>query len=535
MLSYDEVPYPNLSHVQSHPDSLATLTTLLGLSPSPIDNCRVLEIGCASGGNLIPMALSLPGSTLVGIDYSIRQIEDGQVAIAALGLTNISLRHMDIREITPELGQFDYIIAHGVFSWVPVDVRDQLLTVCKQNLAPNGVAFISYNVYPGWHMLATIRDMMLYHTRNMVDPIERVAKARGVLKFLSESVPSADHVRSHLLNAYSKFLQNEMGRIGPRADSFLLHDELEEINNPLYFHEFVTLAEAHGLQYVTEVDFRGALPNFWPPEVVQALTQMATNVVEMEQYLDFLRSRTFRQTLLCHAGLEINRTIEPAQLRKFHVAARAVPESERPDIRSRTVEKFKGLDGASLAIDHPLSKCAMMVLARRWPQTIPMEELPAQAAALLNGPNGGQAETTADITDEDWQVLSSNLLKAFVYSDDLVEVHVSPLQFTLEVSERPVASPWARFQAHDDVKVTNLRHERVEVDQLNQYLLPFLDGSRDCEALVDLLLAGPVAGGKLVVEQNDQPVTDPLEAREILTAELRANLEWLARAALLVA
>src|SRR5262249_52971407 len=156
--------------------------------------------------------------TLLGIDYSIRQIEEGQAAIAAVGVSNVSLRHMDIREITPELGQFDYIIAHGVFSGGPVERRDHLLTVCKQTLAPNGIAFISYNVYPGWHMLATIRDMMLFHTRNIEDPIERVAKARGVLKFLSESVPSADHVRSHLLNAYSKFLQNEMGRIGPRAD-----------------------------------------------------------------------------------------------------------------------------------------------------------------------------------------------------------------------------------------------------------------------------------------------------------------------------
>jgi len=530
MPTYDDVPYPNLSHVQTHPDTLATLTSLLGLSPAPIENCRVLEIGCASGGNLIPMALSLPGSTLVGIDYSGRQISDGQAAIDAIGVTNVSLRHMDILDITPELGEFDYIIAHGVFSWVPANVREKLLTVCKQNLAPAGVAFISYNVYPGWHMLANIRDMMMYHTRNITDPAERVAQARGVLKFLSESVPTADHVRSHLLNAYSKFLQNEMARIGPRSDSFLLHDELEEINFPLYFHEFVAQAEAHGLQYVTEVDFRGALPNFWPSEVVQALTQLATNVIEMEQYLDFLRSRTFRQTILCHAGLEINRTIEPEHLRKFHIAARAVPESEQPDIRSRTVEKFKGLDGASLAIDHPLSKSAMMVLARRWPQTLPMEELAGQAAALLSGPGAQPAE----VSEEDWHVLSSNLLKAFVYSDDLVEVHISPPQFTLQVSERPVASPWARWQAQEETKVTNLRHERVEVDPLNQYLLPFLDGSRDCQDLVDLLLAGPVAGGKLVVEQNDQPVNDPAEAREILTSELQANLDWLAHAALLV-
>jgi methyltransferase-like protein len=371
---------------------------------------------------------------------------------------------------------------------------------------------------------------MLYHTRAITDPAEKAAQARGVLKFLSESVPSADHVRSHLLNAYSKFLQTEMARIGPRADAFLLHDELEEINHPVYFNEFVADAEAHGLQYVNEVDFRSALPNFWPQEVVQTLTQLASNVVEMEQYLDFLRSRTFRQTVLCHQGLEVNRTIQPEQLKGYHLAARAVPVAEQPDIRSRSIEKFKGLDGAVLSIDHPLSKCAMLVLARRWPQTLAMDELVQSAAALLAGP----VNPPAQVSDEDWQVLCSNLLKAYVYSDDLVEVHIYPPQFTLQVSERPVASPWARWQAREEAKVTNLRHERVEVDQLNQYLLPFLDGSRDCEALVDLLLAGPVAGGKLVVEQNDQPVTNPNEAREILGAELQANLQWLAHAALLV-
>src|SRR5262245_38588278 len=130
--SYDEVPYPNLSHVQSHPDTLATLATLLGLSPAPIEHSRILEIGCASGGNLIPMGLSLPGATLVGIDYSPRQIAAGQAALAGVGVANVTLRDMDIRAVTPELGEFDYIIAHGIYSWVPDEVRGRLLTVCKQ-------------------------------------------------------------------------------------------------------------------------------------------------------------------------------------------------------------------------------------------------------------------------------------------------------------------------------------------------------------------------------------------------------------------
>jgi methyltransferase-like protein len=374
---------------------------------------------------------------------------------------------------------------------------------------------------------------MQYHTRRIDDVTERANQARAILQFLAESVPSVDHVRSHLLNAYSKFLQAEMARIGPRADAFLLHDELEEINFPMYFHEFMELAEAHGLQYVNELDFRTALPNFWPPKVVEALMKVATGVVEMEQYLDFLRSRTFRQTVLCHQGLKVTRTIEPEQLRHgFHVAARAVPESERPDLHSRAVEKFKTIDGATLAVDHPLSKSAMIYLARRWPHTVPVDQLMPAAVAQLNS-NGAGAPVEA--TEEDWHVLCSNLLKAYVYSDNLVEVHTHPPHFTVQVSERPVASPWARWQARTEGKVTNLRHERVEVDPLNQYLLPFLDGTRDLNALSELLLAGPVAGGKLVVEQNDQPVADPAEARQILDAELKATLEWMARAALLVA
>ena len=159
--SYDEVPYPSTSHVFTHPDNLATVATLLGLSPTPIIHCRVLELGCAGGGNLIPMALNLPDSSFVGIDASAVQIAEGQQAIAALGLANITLHHLDILDVTAELGQFDYIIVHGIFSWVPTAVRDKILEICQQNLTSNGVAYVSYNTYPGWHMMGSIREMML--------------------------------------------------------------------------------------------------------------------------------------------------------------------------------------------------------------------------------------------------------------------------------------------------------------------------------------------------------------------------------------
>jgi methyltransferase-like protein/2-polyprenyl-3-methyl-5-hydroxy-6-metoxy-1,4-benzoquinol methylase len=531
LTSYDQVPYPSLSHAQCHPNALATLGVLLGLKPAPVETCRLLEVGCATGSNLLPMALSLPNAQFLGFDYSARQIEAAQAAADAVGIRNARLLHLDIRDVPADLGEFDYIVAHGIYSWVPADVREHLLGLCKRHLAPNGLVYVSYNTYPGWHMLGTLRDMMLFHVRDIENPGERAAEARNLLNFMAESVPTAQRARSALLNAYSAFLKGEMERLGPKADAFLLHDELEETNDPVYFWQFMEQAGRHGLQFVTDVDFRGALPNHYAPKVAEAFIHKARNVIEMEQYLDFLRSRSFRQTLLCHPEQTVQRKIMAERLAGCYVASRAVPVEAEPNLHERTVEKFRALDGAVLSIDHPVSKAAFVYLAEQWPQAVPYHTLLEAARARLSA--SGQPAIAPQA--EDQQVLAVNILRAFLYSPDLIEVHAAPLPFVREPSERPVASAWVRWQAREEGQVTNLRHERVDLDPLNRFLVQHLDGSLGNEKLVDLLLAESVAGGKLVVEQDNVKVTDPGQIREVVSAELQANLRWLAGAALLVA
>src|SRR5216684_3648438 len=148
--SYEELPYPNSSFAQTHPDRLATLGRLFGLAPTPVDRCRILEMGCSAGGNLIPLAATLPHSEFVGIDFSATTISRGVADIAALQLTNIRLLQMDIRDLEPTFGTFDYIIAHGVYSWVPADARESVLAICARQLGSNGIAYVSYNTLPGW-------------------------------------------------------------------------------------------------------------------------------------------------------------------------------------------------------------------------------------------------------------------------------------------------------------------------------------------------------------------------------------------------
>jgi len=551
--SYDEVPYPSLSYTQSHPDRLATLATLLGMCPPPVERCRVLELGCASGGNLIPMAYGLPESEFVGIDYAARQIAEGQAAVTALKLENVALRHMDIVDVDAGLGQFDYVIAHGVYSWVTDGVRDKILAICRTNLALNGVAYVSYNTYPGWHMLNIARDMMLYHTREVAEPQERVAQARALLDFLADSVPAENDAYGGFLKMYAQFLNGEVESARPRDDSFLLHDELEKVNEPVYFYQFIEQAARHGLQYLAETEFRTMVDSNFPPQVSATLCQMAKSAVELEQYMDFLRNRTFRQTLLCHQDVPLNRTLKPDCLTIFHVASRAEPAVPDPDIHSVSVVKFRGSDGATLSTDHPITKAAMLVLNEMWPQAVPFDTLLAAARARLAAaqagalplPVVGEGAPAAPGIGEgtsalDAQVLGTNLLKAYSYSGSLAELHLHAPRMAREASERPVASPLARFQARRSTRrqgrtlVTNLRHERVTLDAFNRHLLRHLDGSHDRAALLERFLAGPVAEGVLKVQQNGAPVEDTGEIKTTLAEALEWNLHGLARAALLV-
>src|SRR6267142_1438469 len=157
--SYDEVPYDSKAFSETHPDRLATVATLFGMQPADVEHCRVLELGCADGSNLIPMAVGLPESAFAGIDLSPRQVGDGQATIATLGLKNVTLRVGSILDVGADEGIFDYIVCHGVYSWVPPEVQNRILTICNRNLAPNGVAYVSYNTYPGWHVRGMVRDL----------------------------------------------------------------------------------------------------------------------------------------------------------------------------------------------------------------------------------------------------------------------------------------------------------------------------------------------------------------------------------------
>ncbi|HKB02450.1 MAG TPA: class I SAM-dependent methyltransferase [Gemmataceae bacterium] len=459
---YDEVPYHSRPFPQTHPDHLATVATFFGMQPPPVDSCRVLELGCAAGGNLIPMAATLPGARFVGIDLSGRQIDDGRRVVKCLGLRNIELRRLSILDVGPELGEFDYIVCHGVFSWVPAAVRDKILAVCAERLAPNGVAFVSYNTYPGWHLPGVVRAMMRFHAERFAEPAVRVRQARAVLEFLAAANPPEN-------DGYGGGLHKELELLRTVPDHYLFHEYLEEENHPVYFHEFNAQAEGHGLQYLGESSFLEMLTDHLAPGVANTLRLLAPDLVQTEQYLDFLRNRRFRQTLLCRQGVSLHRAPAPERLERLYVASGFRPVSADPDLGPGAVEEFRTPRGLSVTTGDPLVKAALVHLAEAWPGAVLVRALPAAALARLGRDAGPDAADT--------RLLLPSLLKCA--TPGAVEFRLTPPRLVATLSDRPRASALARFQAATGAPVVSLRHQVVPVDAPDRRVLRLLDGSRD--------------------------------------------------------
>ena len=459
--SYDEFPYQSVPLRQTHPDHLATVASLFGFDAPDVARARVLEIGCGSGGNLIPMAASYPESNFVGIDLSPVQIAHGVAEIEALGLRNIRLLAMDVMALGEAQDAFDYIIAHGIYSWVPAPVQDKILALCAALLAANGIAFVSYNTLPGWRMLATVREAMLYHTRDVEDPRARVAQARATLDFLADAVPDRD-------SAYGRLLRLAAEHIRQKPDYYVLHEYLEETNEALYFEQFIERVVARGLRYLGDSDVRTMVPIGLPPKVDATLNRIAPGLMRREQFLDFLKSRSFRQSLLIRAGAALDRKLSPTRVMALRVAAPVQRDRDPQDLASDRAETFRFADGRSVEASHRIVKAALAILAAQWPLAIPFDQLHQEAAAQISG---GAQDAPAER-----DLLASEILR--LHLGGVAELHRAAPPFVLASGPRPEAGAIARRDAPRGAASANLRHEPIALPEDERGLLPLLDGTR---------------------------------------------------------
>jgi methyltransferase-like protein/cyclopropane fatty-acyl-phospholipid synthase-like methyltransferase len=505
--TYDQVPYTSRPFPQSQPQRLAALARLFGLTPPDVSYARILELGCAGGGNLIPLAASFPHANFTGVDLSPVQVAEGQARIARLGLKNIRLINMSISDITAGLGLFDYVICHGVYSWVPAAVRDAILRVSRENLTEHGVAYISYNVYPGWRLRTVLRDAMMFHAETSDNPAEKIALGRDVLNKLGNLTNAG--------SAYGQMLRHEAQNISRLGDDYIAHEYFEINNAPCYVNDFMKRAELFDLGFLTETDLHLTIAENFGAETGALLRSLSGNRLDrMEQYIDFLTGRTFRQSVLVRRDQvqRIERVLSPASLNGLHLSTSVEPEPVIDGDRFI----FKDAAGRTLTTTSPDVRNAVQRLARLFPQTASIED--------LTSGHKPEAQDAGGIARSLFNMVLAGM----------AEISTVPVVVNANISDRPAAGILARADAESGMEwTTNVRHETVPLSLVARAVLPMLDGTNDHGA-IRLRVETLVQDGKLRFFSDGATIEDPDQIDAAITEHIASALNGFQRSALLM-
>jgi len=460
--SYDQVAYPAFPYPNTHPDRLAVMAALHGITPAGVEQCRVLEIACNEGANLIPMAYAIPKGEFVGFDLAQGPVERGQKRIRDLGLKNVRIFESDLLSVGVELGRFDYIIAQGLYSWVAKEVRDRLMALCGELLEPNGIAFVSYNALPGGHLRRMLRDMMLFRMEGVEDREQGMAEAIKFLCFLLETRPQDD--------VYRAVIEKELKRMEGRRAGVTFHDELSAAYDPVHFVEFVEHARRHGLQFLSEAVLPPPTDPCYRFETQTVLKSAAgEDFLRQEQLLDFLRVRMYRETLLCRADLELRRDFPVELLRKLMVASQA---NLTQDEETKKLV-FKLPSGIKMETNHPAVNALLAELEKAWPHPLALEDLAPRLSS------------SGFALNDDCSALLMKLAIA-----KFIEFRTWKAPMAAEIGDRPRASAVSLQEGRSQMQATTLLHSTISLeDPKVKAFLSLLDGTRERGALFDAMRA----------------------------------------------
>jgi len=454
MTTYDEIPYDCQPIPCTAPEQLAVTSLLYGGPAPPLSNAVVLEIGCGDGANLLPLAYHRPHGRFVGVDASRTQIEDARASARRLGLSNIDLRVGDVTRIVDELDTFDYILAHGVMSWVPERVRDGIFALCRDKLAPRGLLYLSYNTNPGWLARGLVRDVMLGPAVAGKPLRQRAGEAVARADSLRQPLQTIDH-------PYAQLMARELARVHQVSENYLIHDYLAEHNRPYWFREFASIAAGFGFHYLAEAAFTE--PDYRvPPEISECAASLANDPLEAEGLVDVLWFRQHRASLFCREGGASRRRIETLSPQPFTLASglRAVSGdvSLEPDVPITFASFFEPEVRFTLT-DRP-TKAALVALAPHWPRGLPWDRLIDETARMP-----GEVRT-GDL----WGSLRE------LHALGQVDIRLIDLPARREPGEVPQASPLTRWEAERRAIVTTPTHHRLGLSEDERRMVKRLDG-----------------------------------------------------------
>jgi len=507
---YDSLPYPSMPMAYTQPAHLAALATLFGLQAPLADRARVLELGCAAGGNIIPLAARFPDAAFLGIDLSQRHVDDGRARIAQAGLTNVTLNQGDLTVLNLNGERFDYIICHGVFSWVPKPVQDAIFRLCRDNLTPHGMAAISYNVLPGWHSRMAIRDICLHYAGGEGTPRQRTARARAALEHIAEASDPSD--------PYGVLIRTEAKRLKSVPASYILGEFLAPANTAFHVRDFIHRAQDYQLGYLCEADLLAAVPPTLKPAIRDRLTSFATpDRTVAEQDIDYLTGRLFRRSILVRQPeTGVRHVPGPERLGGLHAAS---PIRLDPDQTTENSAVFIDDRARPVTVGDATILRVFQWLSDAYPATVSLEDLTSAA--------GQDPAMKARIERAVFTLVMSG------------RASISALPLRVGSASPPCPKVWAfaRMEAASiQPWITSLNHAGVGATPILRTLLPYLDGTHDRAAL-RARLTEAFENGRLPVPVPETPPgqghLDKARLNAVADEYVEESITYLARRALL--
>jgi SAM-dependent methyltransferase len=458
---YDELPYGDTAYFHTHPAHLGGLAVLCGLAPPALAGGRILEVGCGTGFNLVAMSRSLPDAEFVGLDASAVQVERARALAAAVGATNVRFLAGRVEELDDAEGDYDAIIAHGFYSWVPPAAQTALLELIRRRLEPDGLAYVSFNTKPGWNARGIVRDFLLGAVPAGGSPLDRARAARERLAAFVASLPDPESPYGRQVATLAKSLADE-------PDYYLLHEYFAEFNEALTFGEFAARLAAHGLQYVAEARFAtSAFAQLG--EDRKALDAVGDDLVRREQYHDYRWQRSLRQSIVRRADRAVPRVADVEAVGRLWIRPRVELVEPIGDVDATEFdEALREEDGEPIRIHDPFYRRFLRRL---------------RAAPHLRLQPGAFAADVLDVTKFDLGFEKTrHLVMQVVLKGTIEEVwHVAsePTRYAATAGERPCACAFVRRQARSGGAIVDRWHRVVRLDAADRAKLVRLDGSVD--------------------------------------------------------
>jgi len=509
---YGGLNYSSYPYYHSHPDRLFTLGKFFGASPAEPGTASVLEIGCSSGGNLIPIALKYPQSKLLGIDSSLSQVNAAQKSASEIGLMNVTFENKFVSELQNIQDQFDYIVIHNVISWVNEQTRNEIFDLCKKLLKPTGIAFVSYNVHAGHSTANLLREMVLYNTHRLETIPDKLEQAKAFLAFTINALEESENPLHQMIYVEARALfENDN----------MLCDYLIGDHKVFSFHEFFDELDKRELQYISDTYLPSMYIGNAPTNILDALKQLS-DIVDVEEYLDFFTQKAFKSSIICHKDVKIKRDVSEADLSSFYISSNILLEvpskdiTNFDDINQSLSFLIKPGGGGGIQTNSSVMKAVLYTIADNAAIN------PMSFTQIIDS----ASEKLPNVTKEEIQTTFNQEVVGLIFTG-YIDITNYATKASTVLSDKPKIYHLARYQAlqSEEMWVTNLRGQIVFIGLFEKYAFRYMDGEYGLDAIEDFLL-NHAQQEDLSFSKDGQPITNKDELKQEIKDHLQDSLNF---------